>query len=138
MEIDTSTRDCPECDDTLGETQTCAYCTNFRYLESEGVILKLPNPEPDESLVYMVKDGDGDLRQMVGWPTGMGEHQIPSGDRHLDNRCPSCGAVGLFRPRGLSDLTCTTSECRVSRFSPFTDNPPKPDADPDDYEIHEQ
>jgi len=138
MEIDTSTRDCPECDDTLGETQTCAYCTNFRYLESEGVILKLPNPEPDESLVYMLEDRHGATWQMVGWPSGMKEHDIPSGSTHLDNRCPSCGTVGLFRRRGMIDLRCTITECRVSRYSPLTEQPPKPDADPDDYETYQR
>jgi len=137
MTPETTTRDCPECGDKLGETQTCAYCTNFRYLASEGVILTLPNTEPDESLVYMLED-DGDIHQMVGWPTEMKEHEIPSGDSHLDNRCPSCGSVGLFRRRGLSGLRCNTTECRVRRFSPFTDKAPKPDADPDDYYLYER
>ncbi len=74
---------------------------------------------------------------MIGWPAGMKEFDIPNGETDLDWRCPCCKEVGFYRRSrpsasgldpeavhtrtGYPSPSCTNTDCRVDRFSPFID-----------------
>jgi hypothetical protein len=68
-----------------------------------------------------VTDQNGVEKQMIGRPAGLKDFDIPTGDSHLDWRCPSCGEVGYFRRTGEFGPECTNSDCRVKRYSPFVE-----------------
>jgi len=69
----------------------------------------------------IVEDRKGIKKKLTGRPIGMSDHQIPTGDKDMDGRCPNCGEVGLWDPIGSEgwEVSCANSDCRVSRFSIF-------------------
>ena len=72
--------------------------------------------------IQEVADKNGVKKSVVGWPTGLRKHRLPTGVSDLDYRCPSCEDVGFVdRLNRESKPTCTNRSCRVNRFSPFVD-----------------
>lgn len=84
------------------------------------MVIRMPSDEHGRRVKrHEVTDPNGVEKTMIGWPTGLEDFDIPTGDIDLDWRCPQCGEVGYFTRTGYNKPSCTNRECRVDRYSPF-------------------
>lgn len=80
--------------------------------------------DSDHVPVETVEDSAGNEKRMVGRPAGLKDFDIPTGDKDIDWRCPLCKEVGYYSRTGYPNPTCTNTDCRVDRYSPFVGDLP--------------